>query len=192
MEAGGVEAVRAGPGKPGHVGSSESEDAQLVCGTVRRRPAVSGKGGLAERRGRPGYAAMAARGGEVRMAVVVAARGGRWAREVRARRGGTVRGLLEARGVALGAGEAEGAVGMAVFDGWRCVEQEAGSEGTFALMETWKKGQKKEVRGFLEHRVLASCAFRSVPALPQDWEYMPAEMAGRRAVEQLRGRGPAL
>ena len=98
-------------------------------------------------------------------------------------------GLLEARGVALGTGEAEGAVGMAVFDGWRCVEQEAGSEGTFALMEAWKKGQKKEVRGFLEHRVLASCAFRSVPALPQDWEYMPAEMAGRRAVEQLRGRG---
>ena len=86
------------PGSGGGT-TSEEEWALPASAVMRQRPAAACRG--VDGRGRPGYAQMAARGGRMRLAVVVGEAGGRWAAEVaHPRAGRRLREMLQGRSVA--------------------------------------------------------------------------------------------
>ena len=157
--------------------------------------ALGGFGGISKRRdgrvrGQP-YAQRIAGGTAPVLAVVAARRGGRWAAPVRARRAGAdVRRSLEAAGVTTEIGTDACAVGLAIFEGWRCVSGEAGHLHTAQMMDAFRRhGRPKALRGFLEHRVLAHCEFGTVQMLPEEWEHTTPEVGGGRVLQELRRRG---
>ena len=160
--------------------TSEEEWALPASAVVLRRPAAACRG--VDGRGRPGYAQMAARGGQMRLAVVVGEVGGRWAAEVaHARAGRRLQKMLAGRGVeAHESLRGDMALGLAVVAGWRGVSDVAGSEDAWALMDAYVGlNRRHDVKGFLEHRMLESCAFEHGVRLPQDWRYMTAEATAR-------------
>ena len=160
--------------------TSEEEWAQPASAVVLRRPAAVCRG--VDGRGRPSYAQVAARGGEMRLVVVVGEVGGRWAAEVaHPRAGRRLRKMLAGRDVEAQESPGEDvALGLAVVAGWRGVSDMAGSEDAWALMDAYVGlNQRQDVKGFLEHRMLESCAFEHGVGLPHDWRYMTAEAAAR-------------
>ena len=82
---------------------------------------------------------MAARGGQMRLAVVVGEAGGRWAAEVaHARAGRRLQKMLAGRSVeAHESLRGDMALGLAVVAGWRGVSDVAGSEDAWALMDAY-------------------------------------------------------
>ena len=114
-----------------------------------------------ERRGRPGAAAVAARGGAPVLAVVVGASQGRGARALLSRRSRAAsRMRASLQGVSL-PGE-DRVLGLVAFAGWKIVDSAASDACAFTLMQAladWHRKSAKWVR-FAEHRVMSSCVLQ--------------------------------